>query len=43
MFWWGLVIVEYLHSFPSYMDGLLRWASSDEGIDRELSKEHFSS
>ena len=39
MFWWGLVLVVLATPFLLY--GLLRWASSDEGIDRELSKERF--
>ena len=39
MFWWSLVLVVLATPFLLY--GLLRWASSDEGIDRELSKERF--
>ena len=39
MFWWSLVLVVLATPFLVY--GLLRWASSHEGIDRELSKERF--
>lgn len=39
MFWWGLVIFVLITPFLLY--GLFRWASSDEGIDRELAKERF--
>jgi len=39
MFWWGLVLVVLATPFLLY--GLLRWASSDEGVDREISKERF--
>jgi len=39
MFWWGLVLVVLATAFLLY--GLLRWTSSDEGIDREISKERF--
>ena len=39
MFWWGLAIVLLVTPFLLY--GVFRWASSDEGIERELSKERF--
>src|SRR5258706_15028168 len=39
MFWWGLATVVLVTPFLLY--GLFRWASSDEGIERELSKERF--
>ncbi len=39
MFWWGMAIVVLVTPFLLY--GLFRWASSDEGIERELSKERF--
>ena len=39
MFWWGLAIVLLVTPFLLY--GLFRWASSDEGIERELSRERF--
>ncbi len=39
MFWWGLGIAVLVAPFLLY--GLFRWASSDEGIDRELAKERF--
>jgi hypothetical protein len=39
MSWWGLVIFVFVTPFLLY--GLFRWASADEGIDRELSKERF--
>jgi hypothetical protein len=39
MFWWGLAIVVLVTPFLLY--GLFRWASSDEGVERELSKERF--
>lgn len=39
MFWWGLAIVVLVTPFLLY--GLFRWASSDEGVEREISKERF--
>jgi hypothetical protein len=39
MFWWALAIFVLVTPFLLY--GLFRWASADEGIDRELSKERF--
>lgn len=39
MFWWGLAIVVLVTPFLLY--GLFRWASSDEGVEREVSKERF--
>jgi hypothetical protein len=39
MFWWGLGIFVLVAPFLLY--GLFRWASSDEGIDREVAKERF--
>ena len=39
MFWWGLGIAVLVA--PVLLYGLFRWASSDEGIDRELAKERF--
>ena len=39
MFWWSLVLFVLVTPFLLY--GLFRWASSDEDIDRELSKERF--
>ena len=39
MIWWGLVLLVLF--IPFFLYGLFRWASSDEGIDRELSKERF--
>ena len=39
MFWWALAIFVFVTALLLY--GLFRWASSDEGIDRELAKERF--
>ena len=39
MFWWGLALVVLVTLFLLY--GLFRWASSDEGVERELSRERF--
>jgi hypothetical protein len=39
MFWWGLAIVVLVAPFLLY--GLFRWASSDEGVEREVSRERF--
>lgn len=39
MIWWGLVL--FLLVVPFLLYGLFRWASSDKGIDRELSKDGF--
>jgi hypothetical protein len=39
MFWWALALVVFVTPFLLY--GLFRWASSDEGVERELSNERF--
>jgi hypothetical protein len=39
MFWWGLAIVVLVAPFLLY--GLFRLASSDEGVERDLSKDRF--
>lgn len=39
MFWWILAIVVLVVPFLLY--GLFRWASSDDGVERDLSKERF--
>ena len=39
MFWWGLAIAVIV--IPLLLYGLFRWASSDEGVEREFLRERF--
>ena len=39
MFWWVLAIVVLVA--PLFLYGLFRWASSDEGVERALSRKRF--
>jgi len=39
MFWWSLAAAVLL--VPILFYGLLRWASSDPGIDREIARDRF--